>query len=80
MDEPASAKTARSTILGLFGLGPFNMLNTSGAVVLGMVYNYVPYMILPLYTSMTKIDQSLVEAAQDLGLNTTKTLLRVLIR
>ena len=39
------------------------MLNTSGAVVLGMVYNYVPYMILPLYTSMTKIDQSIVEAA-----------------
>ena len=64
---------------GLFGLGPFNMLNTSGAVVLGMVYNYVPYMILPLYTSMTKIDQSLVEAAQDLGASTTKTLLRVLI-
>ena len=65
--------------LGLFGLGPFNILNTSGAVVLGMVYNYVPYMILPLYTSMTKIDQSLVEAAQDLGASTTKTLLRVLI-
>ena len=55
------------------------MLNTSGAVVLGMVYNYVPYMILPLYTSMTKIDQSLVEAAQDLGASTTKTLVRVLI-
>ena len=64
---------------GLFGLGPFNMLNTSGAVVLGMVYNYVPYMILPLYTSMTKIDQSIVEAAQDLGASTTQTLLRVLI-
>ena len=64
---------------GLFGLGPFNMSNTSGAVVLGMVYNYVPYMILPLYTSMTKIDQSIVEAAQDLGASTTKTLLRVLI-
>ena len=63
----------------LFGLGPFNMINTSGAVVLGMVYNYVPYMILPLYTSMTKIDQSIVEAAQDLGASTTKTLLRVLI-
>ncbi len=68
-----------NTLLGFFGLGPFNMLNTSGAVVLGMVYNYVPYMILPLYTSMTKIDQSLVEAAQDLGANTTKTLVRVLI-
>ena len=56
-----------NAVLGFFGLGPFNMLNTSGAVVLGMVYNYVPYMILPLYTSMTKIDQS------------TQTLLRVLI-
>ena len=69
-----------NAILGFFGLGPYNMLNTSGAVVLGMVYNYVPYMILPLYTSMTKIDQSLVEAAQDLGANTTKTLLRRLCR
>ena len=68
-----------NTLLGLFGLGPFNMLNTAGAVVLGMVYNYVPYMILPLYTSMVKIDQSIIEAAQDLGANTTKTLLRVLI-
>ena len=68
-----------NAILGFFGLGPYNMLNTSGAVVLGMVYNYVPYMILPLYTSMTKIDQSLVEAAQDLGASTTKTLVRVLI-
>ena len=70
--------------MGLLSVnGPVNTLlgfiNTSGAVVLGMVYNYVPYMILPLYTSMTKIDQSLVEAAQDLGANTTKTLVRVLI-
>ena len=68
-----------NTLLGVFGLGPFNMLNTAGAVVLGMVYNYVPYMILPLYTSMTKIDQSLIEAAQDLGAGTAKTLFRVLI-
>ena len=57
----------------------FTMIDTQGAVVLGMVYNYVPYMILPLYTSMTKIDQSIVEAAQDLGASTTKTLFRVLI-
>ena len=68
-----------NTLLGFIGLGPYTMLNTSGAVVLGMVYNYVPYMILPLYTSMTKIDQSIVEAAQDLGASTTKTLFRVLI-
>ena len=66
-----------NAVLGVFGLGPYNMLNTSGAVVLGMVYNYVPYMILPLYTSMTKIDQSIVEAAQDLGASTTKTLFRM---
>lgn len=64
---------------GLFGVGPFHMINTSGAVVLGMVYNYLPYMILPLYTAMTKIDQSIVEAAQDLGANTMKILTKVLL-
>ena len=68
-----------NTLFGFFGLGPFTMLNTAGAVVLGMVYNYIPYMILPLYTSMTKIDQSLVEAAQDLGAGTRRVLTRVLI-
>ena len=67
-----------NAVLGVFGLGPFNMLNTSGAVVLGMVYNYVPYMILPLYTSMTKIDQSLVEAAQDLGANSAMVFRKVI--
>ena len=65
--------------LGLFGIGPFEMINTKGAVVLGMVYNYLPYMILPLYTAMTKIDQSVVEAAQDLGAGMGKILTRVLI-
>ena len=65
--------------LGLFGLGPFQMINTSGAVVLGMVYNYLPYMILPLYTIMVKIDSSVIEAAQDLGANMFHVLTRVLI-
>ncbi|MCI6640496.1 MAG: ABC transporter permease [Pygmaiobacter massiliensis] len=64
---------------GLFGLGPFEMINTQGAVVLGMVYNYLPYMILPLYTIMVKIDNSLIEAAQDLGASPVKTLLHVLL-
>ena len=68
-----------NAVLGVFGLGPYNMLNTSGAVVLGMVYNYLPYMILPLYTAMTKIDNSVVEAAQDLGANVFQILGRVLI-
>ena len=65
--------------LGLFGIGPFRMINTGGAVVLGMVYNYLPYMILPLYTAMTKIDQSIIEAAQDLGASTLRILTKVLI-
>ena len=64
---------------GLFGLGPFNMINTSGAVVLGMVYNYLPFMILPIYTAMTKIDNSIIEAAQDLGCNVWQILFRVLV-
>ena len=66
-------------LLGVFGIGPFHMINTSGAVVLGMVYNYLQYMILPLYTAMTKIDQSIIEAAQDLGANTRRILTRVLL-
>lgn len=54
-------------LLGLIGLGPFQMINTQGAVVLGMVYNYIPYMILPLYSVMVKIEPHIIEAAQDLG-------------
>jgi len=53
--------------LGLIGIGPFQMINTQGAVVLGMVYNYLPFMILPIYSVIVKIDRSLIEAAQDLG-------------
>ncbi len=64
---------------GLFGLGPFNMINTNGAVILGMVYNYLPFMILPLYSTMVKIDHSLIEAAQDLGGNLYQVLTKVLI-
>ena len=65
--------------LGLFHLGPFEMINTSGAVVLGMVYNYLPFMILPLYSVMTKIDPSVIEAAQDLGCNGVQVILKVLM-
>ena len=54
-------------LLGLIGLGPYKLINTSGAVVLGMVYNYLPFMILPLYSVMEKIDKSVLEAASDLG-------------
>ena len=67
-----------NTLLGYIGIGPFKMLNTQGAVVLGMVYDYLPFMILPLYSVMVKIDKSVLEAAQDLGCNSVKTMLRVI--
>ncbi len=54
-------------LLMALGLEPVHMINTGGAVVLGMVYNFLPYMILPIYTVLAKLDKSLVEAAQDLG-------------
>ncbi|MGN0545864.1 MAG: ABC transporter permease, partial [Acutalibacteraceae bacterium] len=66
-------------ILGFFGIGPFEMINTQGAIVLGMVYNYLPFMILPLYSVMTKIDVSVIEAAQDLGGSSRQVLLKVII-
>lgn len=56
-----------NTLLGFLGLNPLPLLNNGGAVILGMVYNFLPYMILPLYTIMSKMDVSLIEAAQDLG-------------
>ena len=58
-----------NSLLGLIGLGPVKMIRTPAAVVLGMVYNYLPYMILPLYATIVKIDHRLVEAAEDLGCN-----------
>ena len=64
--------------LGIFGIEPLHMLNTGGAVILGMVYNFLPYMILPLYTVMSKMDNSLVEAAQDLGCSKFHCLRRVI--
>jgi len=56
---------------------PLNMLYTPGAVLVGMVYEFLPFMILPIYTSLEKIDNSLYEAAADLGANSIRTLLRI---
>ena len=66
-------------LFGLVGLGAFDMINTQGAVVLGMVYNYLPFMILPLYSIMTKIDNRTIEAARDLGANTKNVFTRIVI-
>lgn len=56
----------------------FRMIRTQGAVVLGMVYNYLPFMILPIYSVIVKLDRSLLEAAQDLGANTAGVFRRVI--
>ena len=64
-----------NTILGT----NFTMLGTSGAVVLGMVYNFLPYMVLPICTVMQKIDKSLLEAAGDLGCNPFVTVFKVVL-
>ncbi len=58
-----------NTMLAQIGLGPIHILGTETAVVIGMVYDYLPYMILPIYSVMTKMDHRLIEAAQDLGCN-----------
>ncbi len=65
--------------LASMGLPRMEMINTAGAVILGMVYNYVPYMILPLYNVLAKMDTSVIEAAQDLGANSRKVFMRVII-
>ena len=62
-----------NTILTSIGLEPLKMINTQGAVIFGMVYNFLPYMIMPLYSIMTKIDNRTIEAAADLGANTLQT-------
>lgn len=56
-----------------------HLLNTSGAVILGMVYNFLPYMILPIYSVLSKMDNSLLEAAQDLGSNKLHSFRRVVL-
>ena len=64
-------------ILGFFGLREVQLLHTEGAVLLGMVYNFLPFMILQINTSLCKMDHSLVEAAADLGADPLKTFMKV---
>ena len=67
-------------INGIFGtdIEYFRMIRTQGAVVLGMVYNYLPFMILPIYSVIVKLDNSLVEAARDLGANSATVFHKVI--
>ena len=66
-------------LLTAIGIGRLQLINTPGAVILGMVYDFIPYMILPIYTAMSKIDNSLLEAASDLGSNSWSRIRRVIM-
>ena len=58
-------------------VGPLPLIRTNGAVILGMVYNFIPFMILQIHTSLAKMDKSLLEAANDLGATPVQAFLRV---
>ncbi|MCR5746322.1 MAG: ABC transporter permease [Lachnospiraceae bacterium] len=64
-------------ILEFFHLPGINVINTPAAIVLGMVYNFLPFMILPIYNALSSIDGSVIEAARDLGANTPQTFFKV---
>jgi len=66
-------------VLAALGLDRVQLIRTPSAVVLGMVYNYLPYMILPLYSTIVKIDRRLIEAAEDLGCTPAQTFAKVVL-
>ena len=68
-----------NNFLASLGLPRLQLIRTPGAVILGMVYNYLPYMILPLYSIIVKIDHRLIEAAEDLGCNSVKVFSKVIL-
>ncbi len=68
-----------NSLLVKLNLAPVKMVGTGGAVILGMVYDFLPYMVLPIYTSLTKLDHRYLEAAADLGCNGFQTLFKVML-
>lgn len=67
-----------NTILKAIGMEPVNILYTEPAVILGMVYNFLPFMVIPILTVLKKMDKNLIEAAADLGANKWKTFTKVI--
>ena len=68
-----------NTLLAGLGIGPLPLIRNAGSVIMGMVYTYLPYMIMPLYTVISKLDPRLIEAAQDLGANVYHVVAKVLV-
>ncbi|MBE6037414.1 MAG: ABC transporter permease [Clostridiales bacterium] len=66
-------------LLGALGLPLLHIINTPAAVALGMIYNYLPFMVLPIYTALTKMDHSLIEAARDLGCSSRQVFVKVVL-
>lgn len=64
-------------ILTFFHLPTQNLINTPGAIILGMVYNFLPFMVLPIYNVLAKIDHNVINAARDLGANSIQTFLKI---
>ena len=65
--------------LQAIGLQPVRIIGSEGAVLMGLVYNYLPFMVLPIYTVLKKMDYSVIEAAEDLGCNPLRVMTRVVI-
>lgn len=63
----------------LIGLGPFDLMYNMNAVMIGMIYNFLPFMVLPIYTILLKIDKNLLDAANDLGANKIQTFFKVIL-
>lgn len=67
-----------NSILSFLNLPTLNIINTPSAIILGMVYNFLPFMVLPIYNILIKIDKSVINAAKDLGANNLQTFVRVI--
>lgn len=65
--------------LGLLNIPSVKLLDTSFAVILGLIYNYLPFMVLPVFTSLEKLDNKIIEAAQDLGADSRKVFTKVIL-
>ncbi|MBQ9157079.1 MAG: ABC transporter permease [Eubacterium sp.] len=68
-----------NAVLKLFGMGPVHIMYSKTAILIGMVYDYLPFMILPIYNAIRKIDKDVIEAARDLGADSLTTFIRILV-
>lgn len=67
-----------NNVLQFFHLPTLNIINTPAAIILGMVYNFLPFMVLPLYNVLVKIDRNVINAARDLGANSVQTFMKII--